>query len=62
MAFETFSADGLNQLTQALIALGFGKFIVDGLFVYLEQSLSDEQFETLIGECGYEAIFSGQNR
>jgi len=59
MAFETFSADGLNQLTQAL---GFGKFIVDGLFVYLEQSLSDEQFETLIGECGYEAIFSGQNR
>jgi len=54
---------GVTPVTSvALIALGFGKFIVDGLFVYLEQSLSDEQFETLIGECGYEAIFSGQNR
>ena len=58
MTFETFSADGLQQLSDAIIKLSLGKFLVEDLFLYLEVELSDNQFEALIGECGYEPIFT----
>lgn len=58
MTFETFSPKALQQLGEALIALSFGLFYVDGLNLVLEEELSESEYQLLLAELGYAHLFN----
>ena len=58
MTFETFSAEGLQQLGEALIALQFGLFYVDGLNLVLEEELTDREYQLLLAKLDYAHLFN----
>ncbi len=58
MTFETFSPDALQQLAEALIALSFGLFYVDGRNIVLEKELSELEYQLLLAELNYAHLFN----
>lgn len=58
MTFETFSPDALQQLAEAIIALSFGLFYVEGLNLVLEEELSEPEYQLLLAELNYTHLFN----
>jgi hypothetical protein len=58
MTFETFSPAALQTLSEALIALSFGLFYIDGLSLVLEEELSEPEYLLLLAELDYAHLFN----
>jgi len=58
MTFETFSPAALQQLGEALTALSFGLFYIDGLTLVLEEELSEPEYQLLLAEHDYAHLFN----
>ncbi len=58
MTFETFSPAALQQLGEAIIALSFGLFYIDGLNLVLEEELTELEYQSLLAELDYAHLFN----